>query len=385
MPRYEITSPDGKKFEITAPDGATEEQVLSYAKEQFAAKAPEEPVQKQETAPQWQQSALNVAKGIVTGGPLMGPMTALAGESQKMLDRGAYDIGGKVTDVTGSPEAGFAANVATQAIPTVLGGIAGKTIASQPMQSAGKAVMQSALKPQSKDLLSGDAAKAVQTMLDEGVSVTPGGAAKLRGMITKLDAEVKAKIAASPAVVDKAHVMKEVHETLKTFRNQLNSASDEAAILKSWQETSNKLAAKIPVQTAQDLKQGTYKILSDKYAKIGQVENEAATQAQMAGARGLRKGIEEAVPGVGELNAKEAQLINALEMAERRVGVGGNRDIAGIAWLAQNPQAALAMMADRSSTFKSLLARLLYSRSKDIPTAVGAGTAGLYQGATQND
>lgn len=35
MPKYEITSPDGKKFEITAPDGATQEQVLSYAQSQF--------------------------------------------------------------------------------------------------------------------------------------------------------------------------------------------------------------------------------------------------------------------------------------------------------------------------------------------------------------
>jgi hypothetical protein len=35
MPRYEITSPNGKRFEVTAPDGATQEQVLSYAQAQF--------------------------------------------------------------------------------------------------------------------------------------------------------------------------------------------------------------------------------------------------------------------------------------------------------------------------------------------------------------
>lgn len=37
MPKYEITSPDGKKFEITAPEGATQEQVLSYAQSQWKA------------------------------------------------------------------------------------------------------------------------------------------------------------------------------------------------------------------------------------------------------------------------------------------------------------------------------------------------------------
>jgi hypothetical protein len=33
MPRYEITSPDGKRYEITAPEGATQDQVLAYAQQ----------------------------------------------------------------------------------------------------------------------------------------------------------------------------------------------------------------------------------------------------------------------------------------------------------------------------------------------------------------
>lgn len=37
MPRYEITDPSGKRYEITAPEGATQEQVLAYAQQQFAA------------------------------------------------------------------------------------------------------------------------------------------------------------------------------------------------------------------------------------------------------------------------------------------------------------------------------------------------------------
>jgi len=36
MPRYEITSPSGKRYEITAPEGATQEQVLEYARQNFA-------------------------------------------------------------------------------------------------------------------------------------------------------------------------------------------------------------------------------------------------------------------------------------------------------------------------------------------------------------
>ena len=36
MPKYKITSPDGRTFEVTAPDGATQDQVLEYAKRQFS-------------------------------------------------------------------------------------------------------------------------------------------------------------------------------------------------------------------------------------------------------------------------------------------------------------------------------------------------------------
>lgn len=44
MARYRITAPTGETFEITAPDDATQEQVLAYAKQQFAAQAkPETP------------------------------------------------------------------------------------------------------------------------------------------------------------------------------------------------------------------------------------------------------------------------------------------------------------------------------------------------------
>lgn len=35
MPKFQVTSPDGKSFEINAPDGSTPEQVLNYAQAQF--------------------------------------------------------------------------------------------------------------------------------------------------------------------------------------------------------------------------------------------------------------------------------------------------------------------------------------------------------------
>ena len=235
----------------------------------------------------------------------------------------------------------------------------------------------------SKDIISGAAAKAIDTLLKTGTNVSASGAAKIRALINKLSGEVAEKIAASPATVDKAHAASEVYKTLQKFRNQVNPGADSKAILNSWDEFNQLVAAKIPVQEAQALKQGTYRVLADKYAKIGAVENEAATQAQMAMARGLRQGIEEAVPGVGKLNSQESALINALELAEKRAGIGGNKDIGGIAWLANNPAAAAAMMADRSSAFKSWLANKIYAARNTIPTTAGAGVAEGYQASQQ--
>lgn len=42
MAKYRITSPTGEKFEITAPDDATEEQVMSYAQQQFSQQQPKQ-------------------------------------------------------------------------------------------------------------------------------------------------------------------------------------------------------------------------------------------------------------------------------------------------------------------------------------------------------
>lgn len=44
MATFVVTAPDGKEYEITAPEGATQEQVLSYAKQNYATAAPQRSV-----------------------------------------------------------------------------------------------------------------------------------------------------------------------------------------------------------------------------------------------------------------------------------------------------------------------------------------------------
>lgn len=313
-------------------------------------------------------------QGVLSGGPLMGGLAGAFGESMKqtgeIVDRAAYDAGGKVTDLTGSPGLGYAANVATQAIPTILGGEAAK-LASPSLQTAGRALMQSALKPPYKDLRTGNAARAIDTLLEEGINPTQGGVAALRGKIDDLSGQIEAALQGSTATVNKGEVGKRLLETAEQLKKQVNPEADLEAARKTWLGFRNHplLAGKqdIPVQLAQELKQGTYAQLSKKYGQIGTAEEEA----QKALARGLKEEISGAVPGVAGLNKAESELINALKVSERRALMEANKNLAGLALLAQNPAGFAAFMADKSALFKSIVARMLYSGSEQIPATVG--------------
>lgn len=120
----------------------------------------------------------------------------------------------------------------------------------------------------------------------------------------------------------------------------------------------------IPVQLAQDMKKGTYRVIAGKYGEMGS----ASTEAQKALARGLKEGIAEAVPQVAGLNARESALLKTLDVTERRALMDANKNPFGLSLLAGNPQAWAAFMADRSSAFKGLAARLA-NRAGEIAPA----------------
>ena len=349
------------------------------------------------------ETAIRLLRSLVQGGP-MGLVAAGGREGMHGLDTVGEMAGDAIVEnvpkLSGKrsvlnplaleipAEATAAAATVAKLAPGVLVGGVGGGVAGKPAMEAGaKSVMKSALKPSSASQVGGihsDAAKAIQTMLDEGVNVSTGGALKMRELIQKLHGDVAKRIAQSTEVVDKGNAMLQVNKVLKKFTTQVNNRADRQAVLKAWKEFNDDVADILPIQKAQELKQGTYKVLADKYAKGGQpaIENEASTQAQMAVARGLRQSIEERIPEVAKLNKRESDLINALELAEKRAGIAGNRDIAGIAWLAQNPAAAAAMFADRSPLFKSILARMMYEGRTAVPAGAGAaaGAAAVEEG-----
>lgn len=374
---YKVRDPSGAIREIRGPEGATDEQVIEQAKALFssAPKAEEKPGI-------MQQMVSGITKGMPYGiiGATAGAMPAI----QRGIDETAYAAGGKVTDAATkiglSPEvaagAGFATNVGIQAVPAVLGGQGAKA-AAPVLESGAERLMQSALKPTLKDLQTGRAATAIQTMLDEGINATKGGVEKLRSKISELNREITQAIVSSPATVDKGKVASTLFDLTKKVEKQATPQADLAEITKAWDEflTHPLLTGKqdIPVQLAQELKQGTYRALGNKsYGEMKGID----TEAQKALARGLKDEIATAVPGVGALNAEESQLLTALKVAERRAMMEGNKNPAGLGLLAHNTGGMAAFLADRSGLAKSLLARLLHSGSENIPNAAVGGTMG---------
>lgn len=311
------------------------------------------------------------------------------GDIRRARDQAVYDLGGKVTDVTGSPGAGSLANAAADVATdplTYAGGLGGKVIT--PIAEAGaKKLMASSLKPTWESWRTGKAAKAIETMLEEGFNATRGGVDSMKAKIADLNDEIAKKIAMSPATVDKAAVADRLRGLLDKFTEQVKPNADTKAIQDSWTEflqhplISN--ATDIPVQLAQKLKQGTYTALGKK--SYGELKG-AEVEAQKALARGLKEEISAAVPEVAPLNARESSLINATNVAERRAMLQDNNNLGGLVWLAHDPVAALGFMADKSALAKSWMARGLYSGVRPNTAGIGAsigGTAGFGGGSEE--
>lgn len=239
--------------------------------------------------------------------------------------------------------------------------------AAQLTNKTAKVLMQSAIKPTEKQLKSGQAQTAIDTLLELGINPTNAGVQKLKGKIGDINEQIANALTSSNAVINKQNVMQRLGDVEAKFSNQVAPISDVNAIRNIGEEfmASNKPALEmpqqnIPVQLAQKLKQGTYKVLSGKYGEAGS----ASTEAQKALARGLKEEIAKEVPAIAGLNAQESKMIDTLKVAERRALLEMNKNPAGLALLAGDPQAALAFMADKSAAFKSLAARMINQAGK---------------------
>jgi hypothetical protein len=293
--------------------------------------------------------------GMAGALPLIGPAAANAGEQIASGDV-AGGLGGGAGLLAGAGLAG----------PAMRG--AGKVV--QPLaKKTGEVLYQSALKPTKATLkdvrtpagAGPDAARQalVQTGLKEGIPVTARGARKVETLIDSLNAEVQQRLDDATNAgkkIDPVLVEQRIQEVAKDFANQINAQPDLKAIDTVRENFMENPAVKgqdgIPVQTAQEMKTNTYKGLRGKYGR----ELGGTIEAEKAGARGLREGIEQAAPEVAGLNAREGALIPLERAIADAMQRRGNYAIFGLTPLvgaipaiaSGNPLALLASLIDRA-------------------------------------
>lgn len=292
------------------------------------------------------QAAANAFQnsGLIAVAPMAGEVSALS--------RAAPASMRAITDA-GRAEAGYIGEALRAGSGAMLNPVAGS------LQSGARWFMQSAIKPTIKQLQSGDAAIAVKTLLDEGISPTQKGALKLRELINQKNSQIEKLIGDSSATVSRDTVLRTLNDDVAAkFKNQVNPTPDLNAIANIADDFANHPSIKgdaIPVQLAQQLKQGTYRVLDKKYGQLGSAD----VEAQKGLARGLKNEIGKVVPEVTGLNAQESALFKTLDVAERRAFMEANKNPVGLSALTTSPAKFALFMADRSAGFKALMARAM--------------------------
>lgn len=371
MPRR-VQGPDGVTHEF--PDDATDAEISAALDSQqqpsAAAAATPAPAGRTwtDTLTDWLPAVGGTVGGIV--GTAAGPMGTLggaglgaaAGEAYKELINRARGAAAPATPTAAAAQ--IATSGVTQGVAPELVGMG----VGRAMSAVAPRIMQSAVKPGIRNLVrdvkaGASTPKVVQTLLDEGVNVTPGGLAKLQGLFDATNAEIKAAVASAPGTIDKRAVAAQTLNTAQQFSKQVNPTNDLKAIGAVTQEFLDH-----PIYTgktltpaeAQASKIATYQSLKDKYGKVGA----ASIEAEKALARGLKEEIAAKVPGISALNERDGKLLEALDQVGRRVALAGNKDPIGFAWVTHNPLTFLTALFDRSPAVKSMVARGMYANAE---------------------
>ena len=260
------------------------------------------------------QGTAHALYGII---PFLGPQMESAGED---IGKGKVAAGVGKSVGMGAAIAGpsAVANALRLAIPQPIAEAAG---------GAAQKLYRSALKP-STVLDSAKVAAQMQEGMDQGITVSPGGAAKLGDLIDDLNGKISAQIAANPNVpISRFAVASRLGDTADAFKNQVNPASDLAAVQKSGNEFMESQPKQILASDAQALKTGTYQQLKARaYGELGS----ATVESQKALARGLKEELATKFPELNDLNATDSNLIGLDNMMERAVNRISNHQLIGI-------------------------------------------------------
>lgn len=362
-----------------------------------AAEARQETKQAEPEAPvDWKMNALKF--GMFPGAAVKAGVDVL----NNGIEKAAYNVGGAVTDKAASilpvertnplqsliptaPEVGYLANLGTQFLPTLAAGNAAQKLGSPAMESGAQRLMQMALKPSldaHQKMASPGVSKAqqaVETLLKEGFN--PTDVAGMESRMGILAAGRAAEMAKSGATIPTKQVADYVPNALEQFKYGPNADEAVDALGKVQKTFLNhpEVAgqAEIPIQLAEKLKQGYQAAIGKKYGApmAGQTSAEMELAGEKQIARGLRELQAQVAPQTAESLSREAALINAKKLGERRAAMTGNNQIMGLGWIA-NPMMWPMWLAERSPTVGGLMARGMYQSKDALPFAAGAYGAG---------
>jgi hypothetical protein len=204
-----------------------------------------------------------------------------------------------------------------------------------------------------------------KTLLDNGVNVTRNGVDKLTNLLKSTQGELKTLLANSTATADKSNILAEVLPTASRIADQPNPSSDLSAIgdqVQGFIDHPKYSGQTLTMPEAQALKTGTYQKIAGSYGERGS----ATVEADKAIARGVKNEINSKVPEAAGLNQQEATLMAARDAVAKQVGLAANRDPAGLAWVARNPETMMGWMLEKSPAVKSMIARGLYKSASDV-------------------
>ncbi len=297
-----------------------------------------------------------------------------------LANRGQQFVQGDTAKAIGG-SLGMGVNLAAPALAkNVAIPLAGK--ASEFIKGQAADLYQSALKPANtaKAIRSGVNDTAVQTGLDQGITVSKDGLAKLADKIAETNQKMSDAIPTGTGqTINKYAVASRLTPLAEDAAKQVNPGADLRSISKAGQEFINSNPMQIPVEDAAALKSGTYQSLGNK--AYGELKG-ASIEAQKTLARGLKEELINQFPelkGLGQLDQQLYQLQPMLEKAAARIG---NHQVFGIG----TPAVALGTEA-LTHSWKATLAASAAKLIVDQPAiksrlAIMLQKAGNAQGVT---
>lgn len=368
-------------------------------------------------------AAVDAVKAV----PIVGP-----GLDKATDQYASGDIAGEAGTLLGT--AAQAAPMATAAIETSPVGPALRSASNLPRQAVGRAALlgktpeaayESALKP-STSLSPADRAAMVKTGLENEIPVSKQGLEDIGTAIDNLNQAIKDQISSDPTrPIDPNKVVTRADQAKAKFAKQVNAQGDLNAIDASKQQFLDEQGAKpgkpatpprptgildaqgnpimdagtpakpptaapaMNAADAQEMKQGTYRVLRGKFGEQGS----ASVEAQKALARGLKEEIANQFPEISKLNADESRLLDLQPVLERAVNrisnhqsVGIGTPVAGAAAKAVTGSSPVGVVASvlksvlDNPTMKSRLA-IMVSKGGKIPYGQAAARVQAYSTA----